>query len=142
MKKINEEGTQTGRISCVRPNTTNHLIQSTSPGPSVAPHAVVWWPPIPKTLEDLNNQEIFKYAPIAVSFSDWKTYGCPHCGGVHELVSIFKMYQGTFACRCKQCGEKSFVLRDGLDKSTLGFGDPSVHDVVLYYPTRSEHPLK
>ena len=93
-------------------------------------------------MEDLNNPEIFKYTPIAVSFSDWKTYGCPHCGGVHELGSIFKTFRGTFAWKCKQCDERSFILVDGLERSTLGFGDPNIHDVTLYYPTRSEHPLK
>ena len=146
---INPIGTVSGRMSAKNRNLSNpprsyavnHLIQSVAPGSEARVEAVVFWPPTPKTLEEVN-EGTFKYIPLTISWTDWKEYGCPHCGGSKYKGSIFKAYMGTIAWKCSACENSCFVLVEGLTYSTLGFGDTRLHDVELIFPKLMEHPLK
>lgn len=71
---------------------------------------------------------------IAVSYSDFKKYGCTKCGCtfVHSNVSG----RGASPVTCGECGELFVLLADDLTESPIRFGEES------YQPPLIEHPRK
>ncbi len=70
--------------------------------------------------------------PIAVSLSEHKEFGCPHCG--YRSGSKLLEYNGSASWKCGECGKYSCILADGRKKSGIGFGN--------YYPELQDHPRR
>lgn len=81
---------------------------------------------------------------IAISFSDYQKYGCPHCG-CDFAVGGNVSGGGTTTGTCEECGTTFVLLADGLTKSRIGYGtgkkDANGKD-IFEYPERQEHPRK
>lgn len=81
---------------------------------------------------------------IAISFSDYKLYGCPHCGcdfAVAGNISGGGASSGT----CEECNEQFVILADGVTKSRLGFATDEKDEnnkTIFEYPELQEHPRK
>lgn len=81
---------------------------------------------------------------IAISWSDYKEYGCPNCGcdtAIRDSSFIGNQPSGT----CKSCGLHYQIMTDGLTKSSVGFGTGRKDEngkEIFEYPTLTEHPRK
>lgn len=67
---------------------------------------------------------------IAVKGSEVSKWGCPYCG--YRSIGTPISGGGTAVCRCGECHNEFAALADGLNKSTIGFGD--------FYPELQDHP--
>lgn len=81
---------------------------------------------------------------LAVSWSDFKDFGCPNCGCDYAIRdSCFVGNQP--AVTCKSCNLYYQILADGLTESSVGFGtgrkDENGEDAVEY-PRLIVHPRK
>jgi hypothetical protein len=78
---------------------------------------------------------------IAISATEVKLWGCPHCGFQHFSTPMSGM--GTTSCECGECGKAFLVLASGMTKSSMGLGhtDASGKEIV-HYPELSEHPRR
>jgi|GEM_PF-5599261 len=70
---------------------------------------------------------------IGIHILDFQKYGCPHCG--YRSGSFMVGMDGSTTFECCECEKTSVLLGEGIEISSIGFGDPPV------YPTRKKHPL-
>ena len=81
---------------------------------------------------------------IAISWSDYEKYGCPHCGCDSARGGNLSG-RGTQEGICRECKEEFVVLSDGLRKSSIGFGTGKKDEegkTIFEYPELQEHPRK
>jgi len=72
---------------------------------------------------------------IAVSASNFKQYGCVHCGCEYCYGTVISG-GGSHPVKCGECDGFFVVLSDGVKESCIGFGSPPI------YPNLQEHPRK
>lgn len=70
---------------------------------------------------------------IAISFNEFEKYGCPKCNCESAYSGGISAY-GTSSANCRSCGEHFVLLAEGLEKSTIGYGENSI------YPELQPHP--
>lgn len=73
---------------------------------------------------------------IAISQSDFKEYGCPHCNCDYASGSISGYGAAPVTCQNEDCKETFVILADGLEYSPIGIGRPAE------YPSLIDHPHK
>lgn len=79
---------------------------------------------------------------IAVSNSDFFTYGCPNCGCDTAIHGNF-IFHGTTTGTCEECHMEFVILPDGIEKSKAGFGTnrkDADGNTIFEYPKRIPHP--
>lgn len=78
---------------------------------------------------------------IAISWSDYNKYGCPNCGcaSTHNTGC---QGGGTVPSQCFECEHQFVILADGMEKSTIGFGEgkDQNQENIFYYPLLTKHP--
>lgn len=79
---------------------------------------------------------------IAISFSDYKKYGCPNCGCDFVVAGNFSG-GGTTTGTCEECKLEFVLLSEGVETSKVGFGTGRKDEngkEIFEYPKRIEHP--
>lgn len=77
----------------------------------------------------------FTARTVAVSSSEMRLYGCPHCGfrsGYSDMSG-----RGAVVWNCGECGRTSMILADGITKSPIGIGNKKNE---FFYPKVRKHP--
>lgn len=77
---------------------------------------------------------------LAVSYSDYQTYGCPNCGCDTSIRGSFYRTDSV-PFTCENCHVEFMVLADGLEKSSIGTY-ASKNSKEAEFPIRIEHPRK
>lgn len=78
----------------------------------------------------MQTQLVDKPTILAVLASEVAKFGCPHCGGIFGSSPMSG--GGSQVWQCADCGKTSIYVADGLERSTIGFGD--------HYPDVAVHP--
>lgn len=73
-------------------------------------------------------------APIAVSLSEHKQFGCPSCGYRSGYTPMSAGGTAVWDCASPECRKTSLILADGLTRSAIGIGDS--------YPELQTHPRR
>lgn len=81
---------------------------------------------------------------IAISWSDYRKFGCPNCG-CDSASGGNVSGGGTQTGTCRECKETFVILSDDIRKSSIGFGTDKKDEngnTIFEYPERQEHPRK